>query len=127
MTKKIKKMLLLELGILLLALMIFIIAKDKIFTIIPQCIVNRIFGLQCPSCGGTRCVINFILGNFKESFCYHPIFFFTIIYFSIINFIYIINAFRENEIATYLYPKLKFWIIWIIILIIFTILRNIIL
>lgn len=125
MTKKIKKMILLELGILFLVLIIFIIAKYKIFTIMPSCIINTLFGIECPSCGGTRCVINFISGNFKQSFYYHPIFFITIIYLIIVNLLYIINSFRKEEFITWIYPKTKFWIIWIIVLILFTIIRNI--
>lgn len=124
MTSKIKKMLILELGILLLVLIIFIIIKYKIFTILPQCPFNKFFNLQCPSCGGTRCIVNFALGNFKESFYYHPIFFLTIIYLIAINLLYIVNAFRKKDIATFLYPKTKFWIIWIIILLVFTVIRN---
>lgn len=126
MKHKIKRMLILELGILFLVLIIFITAKYKIFAIMPSCIINSIFGIECPSCGGTRCVINFVLGNFQESFTYHPIFFITLIYLIIVNLIYIINSFRKKEILKWTYPKTEFWIIWIIILVIFTFIRNIV-
>ena len=126
MKKQVKQMLLLELGILFLVLIIFIVVKYKIFTIMPTCIINKYLGILCPSCGGTRCVVNFALGNFKESFLYHPLFFITIIYFIFINFVYIINSFRNKKIFTFLYPKTKFWIVWITLLIIFTIIRNIV-
>ena len=126
MKHKIKRMLILELGILFLVLIIFIIAKYKIFSIIPKCIINSIFGIECPSCGGTRCVVNFILGNFQESFTYHPIFFITLIYLIIVNLIYIINSFRKKEILKWIYPKSKFWIIWIVVLMMFSFIRNII-
>ena len=51
----------------------------NIIKYIPTCIINQNFGILCPSCGGTRCVTNLILGNIKESFLYHPVFFVTII------------------------------------------------
>lgn len=125
MNSKIKKMLQLELGILFLVLIIFIIVKTNLIYIMPNCLINTYLGILCPSCGGTRCVINLIQGNFMQSFLYHPIFFITIIYLMLINIIYIINVFKKKEVLTFLYPKTKFWIIFIIILLIFTIIRNI--
>lgn len=124
MKSKVKKMLWLELGIILLVLILFIIIKLNMIRFIPPCPINKMFGILCPSCGGTRCVINFAIGNFKESFYYHPIFFITIIYLLFINVLYIWNSFRKKEIASFLYPKTKFWIIFIIILLLFTIIRN---
>lgn len=125
MNSKIKKMLQLELGILFLVLIIFIIVKTNLIYIMPNCLINTYLGILCPSCGGTRCVINLIQGNFMQSFLYHPIFFITIIYLMLINILYIINVFKKKEVLTFLYPKTKFWIIFIIILLIFTIIRNI--
>lgn len=125
MNKKIRNMLLLELGITFLVLTIFILVKLDIIKYIPICFVNGKFGILCPSCGGTRCVVNLILGNIKESFLYHPVFFVLIIYLVIVNILYIVNSIRKKEIATYLYPKMKFWIIFLIVLVIYTFIRNI--
>lgn len=125
MNSKIKKMLLLELGILSLVLIIFIIIKANLIYLLPSCLINKTFGILCPSCGGTRCIINLLQGNFLESFNYHPIFFVTAIYLMVINVIYIVNAFRKREILTFLYPKVKFWIVFIVILLIYTVVRNI--
>ncbi len=122
---KIKNMLWLELGILFLVLIIFIIIQFDIIKFIPTCPIHRIFGILCPSCQGTRCVLSFIAGDFAASFTYHPVFFTTIVYLMTVNIIFIVNAFRKKEILTFLYPKTKFWIIFIIILGIFTIVRNI--
>lgn len=124
MNKKIKNMLLLELGIIFLVLIIFIIVKFNMTKYMPTCFAYDKFGILCPSCGGTRCVTNFALGNLRASFSYHPIFFITIIYLGIVNIIYIINSFRKKEIATFLYPKTKFWIAFLIILVIYTVFRN---
>lgn len=125
MNSKIKKMLLLELGILSLVLIIFIIIKVNLIYLLPSCLINKTFGILCPSCGGTRCIINLLQGNFLESFNNHPIFFVTAIYLIVINVIYIINAFKKREILTFLYPKVKFWIAFIVILLIYTVVRNI--
>lgn len=122
--KKIKNMLQLELGILCLVLILFLAIKCKITSLLPSCYIYKTFGILCPSCGGTRCVIHFMLGNFKESFFYHPIFFITILYLIGVNLLYIINSFRKKEILTFLYPKTKFWIIFLILLLIFTIVRQ---
>lgn len=126
MKKETKKMIWLELGIIFLILTIFIIIKFDIIKLMPTCIINKNFGILCPSCGGTRCIINFAIGNYKESFLYHPIFFMTIVYLIVINILHIINCFRKEKIATFLYPKEKFWMVFVIILIIYTIIRNII-
>lgn len=125
MNKKIRNMLLLELGIIFLVLIIFIIVKLNIVKYMPVCFFKKNFGILCPGCGGTRCVTNFMQGNFKESFIYHPIYFILIIYLSIVNIIYIINSFRNKEIATFLYPKAKFWKIFLIIICLYTFFRNI--
>lgn len=125
MNKKIKNMLLLELGIIFLVLIIFMIIKLNIIKYIPSCLIKENLGILCPSCGGTRCIINLVKGNFKASFIYHPIFFITIIYLFVVNIIYIINSFRKKNIAIFLYPKMKFWIIFLIIIGIYTLLRNI--
>ena len=46
----------------------------------PECFFVRNFGVECPSCGGTRCVFQFFSGNFVESFSLNPLFFLSIIY-----------------------------------------------
>lgn len=125
MNKKIKKMLILELGIIFLVLIIFIIINSKIVNYMPECIIHKHTGLLCPGCGGTRSAINFMQGNFKQSFMYHPIFFITFLYLIFVNFLYIINSFKKKEILTFLYPKEKFWKFFIIIILIFTLIRNI--
>ena len=126
MNKKIKKMLFIESGILILILIALLAIKLGFIYSIPECIVHKTFGILCPGCQGTRCVINLVNGNFIDSFNYHPVFFVTIIYLMFVNLIFIINSFRKKEILTFLYPKMKFWIFFIIIITIFTICRNIV-
>lgn len=41
------------------------------------CVVNSIFGLYCPGCGGTRAVSALFHGKFITSFIYHPLVLYT--------------------------------------------------
>ncbi len=125
MSKKIIKMILIELAIISVVLIIYVFIKTNLINFIPECIINKHFHILCPSCGGTRCIINLLSGNFTQSFKYHQIFFITIVYLMIVNIIFIINSFKKKEIATFLYPKTKFWIIFIVVILAFTIIRNI--
>ena len=125
MNKKIKRMIKVELLIVVLLLIVFIVVKTGLVHLIPACPINSFFGILCPSCQGTRCVINFVQGNFVESFLYHPIFFITIIYLFFANILFIVNSFKEKEILTFLYPKTKFWLGYLVIILIFTVCRNI--
>lgn len=126
MTKKVGKMLMIELGLIILVLSLFIIIKNNMLYIFPECIVYKYLGILCPSCRGTRCIINFLNGNFYKSFLYHPIFFITIIYLIIFNIVYIINSFRKKDILKFLYPNLKIIILFIVIILVYTVLRNVI-
>ncbi|MBP3256225.1 MAG: DUF2752 domain-containing protein [Clostridia bacterium] len=125
MKKKIKLMIKVELLIVVLLLIVFMVVKTGLVYLMPPCIINSTFGILCPSCQGTRCVMNFVHGNFLESFLYHPIFFITIIYLFLVNILFIVNSFRKKEILTFLYPKTKFWLGYTVIILIFTVCRNI--
>ena len=116
-----------ELGIVFLTLLLIYLASQNIFSQQGNiCIVKEKIGILCPSCGATRCVEALAKGNVKQALFYHPIFTCLIFYLCFVNLIYIINIFKEKHIMEWIYPKTKFWIIFCIILIIFTIARNII-
>ena len=122
---KYKKMILMQMLIIIIILMLLIIAKSSFVQYIPNCYINKNFGLLCPSCGGTRCIINIFNGNIKEAFFYHPIFFITFIYLAAVDIIYIINIFKKNKIFLWIYPKPYYAIIWAVILVVYTIIRNV--
>ncbi len=124
MNSRSKKIILIELIICIIA--ITIINSIDIGKYIPNCFFYEKTGLQCPSCGGTRCVENILQGNFIQAFLYHPVFFITILYLLIVNIVYLINLNRKNKIAKWIYPKTYYAIIFAIILIIFGVIRNII-
>lgn len=122
MNKKSIKIISIELVILII---LVIILNTNFINYIPECWIYKTTGLLCPSCGGTRCVINLIHGNIKEAFFSHIIFFITIIYLLICNIVYIVNLNKKKKIVTWIYPKYWYSIIFVIILIIYTIIRNV--
>lgn len=118
-----KSMIIIGIEIVIL-IILYSFINSKYVEILPLCWIYQTTGLLCPACGGTRCVVNLVKGNWIEAFFSHIVFFIGIGYLLIINIIYIINLNREKKIATWLYPKYWYSIIFAIILIIYTIVRN---
>ncbi len=73
------------------------------------------------SCNGTTFAIEIANLNFKKAFQTHPIFFMSLIYLALMNFIYIVNVIFNKQINIF-----KWWhaIVWLILLLIYTIIRN---
>ena len=90
----------------------------------PQCWIYHTTGVLCPGCGGTRCVIHMLKGNWLEAFYSHNIFFIGIVYLLSLNIVYVINLNKKKKMATWIYPKYWYGIIFAIFLIIYTIVRN---
>jgi|GEM_PF-4639409 len=63
-----------------------------------------------------------------SAFRMHPIFFITLIYLALLNIVFIINSFRENNIKVtkWVYPRWTYLIVFFISIIVFTIVRNIV-
>lgn len=106
----------------LISLYIFI--NSKYIEILPQCWVYQTIGVLCPACGGTRCVIHLLKLNWLDAFFSHMVFFIGICYLIIVNIVYLINLNREKRIAIWIYPKYWHAIIFAILLIFYTIMRN---
>ncbi len=102
----------------------YIFVNSKYLTMLPDCWVYEATGLLCPACGGTRCVVHMLKGNWIEAFFSHMVFFIGILYLLAINIVYLINLNREKKIATWIYPRYWYAIIFAGILIIYTIVRN---
>ena len=123
MTNKVERMLLVESGVILALILMIVFLNSNIN--IP-CYILKNYGIICPSCGGTRMMGHLLAGHMDEAFMMHPIFFISILYLCFLNGIFIINSFRENEIGKWIYPNKIYIIIFIIALIVFTIVRNMI-
>lgn len=90
---------------------------------LPECTMKSNYNLICPSCGVTRMGVSLYHFKIKEAFLYNPIFFLILIYTTILYITYIISFFLKKEIKIF-----RWWhiIIWAIMIIIFTIIRNIV-
>lgn len=123
MKKQYKTLIIVETAIFLAILLTYIIVKTNIIESFPKCIFYEKFGIFCPSCGGTRFIANIFQFKFWKAFLIQPIFFITAIYLGILNFTYIINVCFDKKISIF-----KWWhvIIWIILLLIYTVIINII-
>ena len=119
------KKLIIIIGIEIICLMIlYYFANSPYIEMIPKCWVYQTTGILCPACGGTRCVIFLLRGNWVEAFFSHTIFLIGILYLFLINIVYLINVRRETKIATWLFPKYWYAIIFSVLLVIYTIIRN---
>ncbi len=112
-------------GIEIVALIaLYIFVNSKYLAMIPKCWVYQTTGLLCPACGGTTCIINLLQGNWYQAFCSHMVFFIGILYLLSINIVYLINLEKEKKVGTWIYPKYWYAIIFVVVLIIYTIIRN---
>ena len=105
--------LVLQLFLILAGVLVLFLIKSNIIYKMPTCTIKTNLGIICPSCGGTRCVINLLQLNFKEAFRYHPTFFILCIYLGIADFLYIINSIFKKNYLKFLYPSLPIFFIFI--------------
>lgn len=103
---------------------LYCFVNSQYLELVPECLIYNTTGLLCPACGGTRCIKFLLQGNWLHAFYSHIIFFIVIIYLLIINIIYLVNINRKEKVATCLYPKYWHIIIFAILLIFYTIMRN---
>ena len=122
-SKKLKKLLIIELCIIFGIVLAYIILK---LNIMPECYIHSHFGLLCLSCGGTRMAEDLFAGDIKSAFLVHPVFFIALVYLFAFNIVFIINSLRKNKICKWIYPNLIYLAIFVISLILFTIFRNMI-
>ncbi len=106
-------------------IILYIFINSEYIKLIPECWIHKNTGLLCPSCGGTRCVAYIMKGDFASAFFSNMVFFIGIVYLFITNIVYIINLNRNKKILTWIYPKYWYSIVFAIILVMYTILRNV--
>ena len=108
-------------GIILL--IVYLILGKK-FGFYLSCPIHKFFGVYCPGCGITRMLHAIITLDFYKAFRYNPLLF---ILFPFFVFLFIDKIVKERKNERALYKKIPeiVWVILIIILIIYAILRNI--
>ena len=119
------KLLLIQLAILLVLVFIFVFANSPLVDIAPSCFWQENYGFNCPSCGATRCVTNFINGNFSLAFSYNPFLFILIVYLFLLDLLYIINTILNKKYLRFFYPKWWYVIIYFSLWAIYTIIINV--
>lgn len=119
------KLTIIQLAILLSGVAIFIFVHSPyIIKYVPVCFWQKNFGIICPSCGSTRCIISLFTGNFKEAFFYHPFLFIFIIYFILLDILYIVNTLTKKKYLKWFYPKWWYVIIYFVLWVLYTISLN---
>ena len=113
-----------EILIIILIILIYLIFSNITGIAVP-CIFHSITGLLCPGCGSTRMFKSILLGNFKKAFYYNQLLFISLPIFIILLINYLYSNYKNvkpiiNKIPKYIYYG------YIVILIIFGIIRNII-
>ena len=103
--------------ILILAAMFLRFTADFWTGILPECYFLRTTGYYCPGCGGTRAVISILNGRFIKAFMYNP----GVVSLALIIVLAILEKITDKKILP---EKLVFWVVFIIILFSFYILRN---
>ena len=122
MKKQVKTFILVETLIIIAGVIATLFLNSKYVHLVPKCIFKEKFGLFCPACNGTTFAAKLSKLNFIGAFKAHPVFFIAIIYLGLINIIYIINIIFNKKIKFF-----KWWhlYLWIFILLIYTVFRNI--
>lgn len=123
--KKYLKLLLIQSLILIVLVLIFVFVNSSLINIIPSCYWMKNYGLHCFSCGSTRCIINFINGDFFSSFWSNPFTFILIIYLFSLDLLYIINTILDKKYLKFFYPKWWYVIIYFSLWAIYTVIINI--
>lgn len=127
---KIKKYQIKNYQIILIEIIILIaisfIINCKYITGVSQCYIFQSTGILCPSCGGTRCIQSLLQGDIVSAFHYNFVIACVVIYLVVFNIVYLINRNKDadRKILTWIYPKYWYTIILAVILIIYTVLRN---
>ena len=109
--------------IILLLAIIYLLLSIKYTPFIP-CIFHEITGFYCPGCGITRMIISLFKLDFYQAFRYNQLLFILFPF----AFILILNALGcifNKSVPIYKKINNKIWIILIIILIIYGVVRNI--
>lgn len=116
-----------------LAALVFIIAGSIFLYVasakeikLPPCIFNVVTGLYCPGCGGTRAVRALIHGHLLRAVWYHPFVVYGVAVYVIFMVSHTIRKFINHNVKGMKYRNVYIYI-WLAILILNFIIRNILL
>lgn len=118
MNKKLK-----DLVIYSIILVVYLIWGHFTHLYIP-CLVYEITGLYCPGCGATRMIISMLHFDFKQAFFYNQLLFVSTPIFIVLFIDYVISNIRGKKELYKKIPNIVYYI-YIALLIIFMIIRNI--
>ena len=92
----------------------------------PPCVFNTVTGLYCPGCGGTRAVRALLHGHLIKSVWYHPFVAYGVAVYAVFMVSHTIRKFINHNVKGMKYRNVYIYI-WLAILILNFIIRNILL
>ena len=107
--------------LLVLFISIILIILNHLFSFSIPCIFHEITHLYCPGCGLTRMILSIMKLNFYQAFRYNPLLFIASPFIISYYITYYYNWLQDKNIKI----SKKTWIFFLIITIIFMMLRNI--
>jgi len=109
-------------SLVILYILILIYFAQSYFTF-PDCLVKRLTGIPCPSCGSTRAVMSLMRFHFLESILFNPLPVLLLSFMFVLWLNAAINIFIRN--IDKKLPNIFFWYYFILIIVIlFWILRS---
>ena len=105
-----------------LLVMYYIFALNNIT--IP-CLFNKITNLYCPGCGVTRMLLSISKLNFYQAFRYNQLVFIFLPFILLLLIDFLLKWLKNQNNYIYLRINNKVWVVLLIIVLVFGILRNI--
>ena len=124
-SKNVKKMILLQVCLIILGVIAFIITKNIALFGYGGCFIKENYNLPCIVCGVTRCIYNMVNLNLVEAFKYHPIFFVMCFYILFANILYIINTLSKKDFLSFFYRSMIPFYVFLVLFIVQYLLRLI--
>lgn len=121
MKKRVLTFIIINLLIAIIGMLTFLSIRMKIIEYVPDCYFLDNYNFICPSCGGTRLIISLFNLEIKQAFLYNPLIFLLFIYLIIIDIVYFISLFLKRKIQVF---RAGHIVMWGIIIVVFTIIRN---
>lgn len=122
METRLKKVVLINIGLILLLFLYYKIYVT--FNVGIPCIFKLVTGLDCPGCGVTRCLFSLINFDLKSALNYNALVTILIlpfgVYYLYINYCYVLN--KRNKLIN---KVNKFMPILLVITVIFGVIRNV--